>query len=190
MVAYLVRALLIVVLMPLLAVYGKDEKGDCRIAVVDLKMVQQESLAMKSLKVQAEKLRGTYQEEVANLEDQLKKGSSSSGSKSYSPEEAWDEEKLEKKYKKLYELSRVRKAQWEIAVRNANYVFTTKVNSIIQKIAEEKGYLIVLNKETLPHSQPSLEITKSVIETLNKEMPSAELITVSEQQALDEINGE
>ncbi|MDR1475400.1 MAG: OmpH family outer membrane protein [Holosporales bacterium] len=171
----------LIVLVAFFVVCANAEAVDFPVGVLDLTVVQAESVAMNSIKSQADKLRQKYQEEVANLEDQLRNdyadlAKSSHFNKSNTPN---SEDKLEKKYKDLYAITRSLKHQWETSVGDANKKFHKRVTEVVKKIAESKGLVMVVNKDALVFSKKEIDITKEVVVTLNKEMPYIAVVPVA-----------
>ena len=147
--------------------------GDNRIAVINIKEVLQNSLAMKEVQniiSEKEKIyQGQIDKQQAKLEAEVKKIESK---RSILSEEALNKEKRQfvEKFNKL-------KAELESKQKSLKNAYTSsmakldkKINEIVSKISQERSIDIVLPASGVVSYNRDLDITSRVLRILNKEL--------------------
>ncbi|MDR1366178.1 MAG: OmpH family outer membrane protein, partial [Holosporales bacterium] len=132
---------LIVAILILISCFGiisADAAGPV-VGVVNVDRIRAESKAARSIEDQANRLRQKYQDEIAKIEDRLRKQSALSASGS---NPTVSDGGFENQHKNLQALARFRKRQWERAVAQANAKLESKLSGIVARIAKLKGLLI------------------------------------------------
>ncbi|MDR1032217.1 MAG: OmpH family outer membrane protein [Holosporales bacterium] len=171
------RALVVALaLVNCFCIIGADA-AEPAIGVVNVDRIRTESKAARSIEDQADQLRQKYQDEIAKIEDKLRKQAAlpALGSKSTASDGGF-----EKQYKNLQTLARSRKRQWENAVTQANAKLENKLSEIVARIAQSKGLLTVINVSATLFSQEGIDLTTEVLERLNEELPDIKIAPISD----------
>ncbi len=141
------------------------------------------SLAIKSIVEQLEKKRNEIQKEMASYETELKdKDKALVEEQKTLPEEKFAEKRqaFEKRVREVQEKLEIRRAQIELAFEDSK----KKVFEAFLKAAEEAkteaGANVIIYKETIVTADPAFDLTNSVLEKLNKALPTVVVTFKSE----------
>ncbi len=148
------------------------------IAVLDIQRILRESLAAKSVRPQADKIRGKYQKEVRNQESQLRKAEQDLARQRaiLSPEAyAQKRRKFEERARTAQRSVQGRKRQLDKAFGGAMEKVRGALVKIAAKIASERKINLVLPKSVVLLSLKSLDITDQTLARLNKQLPSVKV---------------
>ncbi len=148
------------------------------VAVINIQDIMRDSLAAKSVKKKLEAKQKSFQNEMTQRENALKKQENGIASQrgKLSPAE------FEKKVKG-FQQSAV-KAQREVSTKKAKLdkafadslaSIQNTVVSITKSIAKQRGLKVVMPTSQLLYADPSLDITKEVLGQLNKKLPSVQV---------------
>ncbi|MDR2416653.1 MAG: OmpH family outer membrane protein [Holosporales bacterium] len=140
------------------------------IAVVDITHINENAIEMKSICDQADRLREDYQKEITALEKTLQEERKRlDGDEIALTAEGKEsrERTFELKEKRLRQLARQRKNQWEQAFETAKGKFFHRFQVVVEQIAEELHVTMVITKSVVPYHAASCDITQRVLETLN-----------------------
>jgi outer membrane protein len=149
------------------------------IAVLDINRIMTESKAAKGLNEQMEKLRTTYETEIAAKEEKLRKEEEQLTKNGASMKEA----ELEKR-KKAFEAS-VGELQKTVMTKQnqmqngANEALTTVRDSVVKisgDIAKNKGLQYVQPAAGFLYFSPEVDITNDTIARLDKELPEVKVV--------------
>jgi Skp family chaperone for outer membrane proteins len=166
----------VLVLISCFCIIDADAAG-LAVGVVNADRIRTESKAARSIEDQADQLRQKYQDEIAKIEDKLRKQAALQASESKSTA---SDGGFEKQYKNLQNLARSRKRQWENAVTQANAKLENKLSEIVARIAQSKGLLIVINVNATLFFQEEIDLTTEVLERLNEELLDIKITPISE----------
>lgn len=148
------------------------------IAVVDIQEVLSESKAGKDIQRQVDVQREKFKKELSSKEDSLREEEK----KLFANQEDASKEDLEKKKKvfeqKFRDASRdiqKRKKNLDAAFGDAMSKLKKEFYSVVESVAEEKGYHLVLSKQGVIIAQNSFNITQDVIARLDKSVSKISL---------------
>lgn len=148
--------------------------GADNIAFVNVQEIMRESTAARSAKEQIEAKTKTIQSEMGKKEDELQKEDQDLGKQ----KSVLSPDMFEKKVKEFR--ARATAAQKEAQARrleldNATQSSLTEIQkavfNIVKKMAEERGYNVVLPTSELLYADEKLDITKEVLSKLNVALP-------------------
>jgi outer membrane protein len=145
------------------------------IAVVDTQKIFEKATALQKIKEQLDKKAEEFKKESAKKEDYFKKKFEDlEKQKATLAKDAYDKksEEIGKEFgdaqKKVQDNRQVIDKAYTDAMQQVNDSFT----AIISEEASKKGYKVVLPKLQTLFSDTGIEITDSMIEALNKKLPS------------------
>ena len=152
--------------------------ADDKIAFIDMKEILNNSKAGKGAQDYLQKIFKEGQKKYSDLETKLKEEETDLLSK----KTILSKEEYKKNSDKLrekvinYQNNR-RKSLDSITEKRAKARtdLLKKLTPIIEDYTKEKGILLILDKKNIIAGNPSLDLTKTIIEKLNKELPSLNL---------------
>jgi outer membrane protein len=151
-----------------------------RIAVINMKVVRQQSTAMQAIREQINALRASFQAEVQMEEESLRAANqelarqrSILGAEAFAAERREFETRLADVQRNVQK----RRQDLEQARDKAAAEVQVVLNKIIAGIASERSLGLILPREQIVFVIRQLEITAEVVERLNAAMPS---VTVSQ----------
>ena len=147
-------------------------------AVINVQKVSEESTAFKEarakidLKVQdlqksADKTTDIFQKKGAELDQQKNVLSVDE----YNKKQENFKKEAEKEEKYFYN----QRVILEKATQHVNETLLNKTHAIVEKIAKEKAFVIVLSKEITAYNDESIDITNEVVLELNKQLKSIDV---------------
>lgn len=145
------------------------------IAIVDMKAVRQQSVAMADIREQISKYRSEFQNQIQQEEEQLRSANQElARQRSILSPDAFAEErkKFEARLAEVQRLVQNRRQELDKLRDAAMLDIQKNLNEVIAKIASERGIDLVLQREQTILAARSLEITTDVIERLNKRIPN------------------
>ncbi len=146
-----------------------------RIAVIDMKVVRQQSSAMQAIREQISALRSSFQTEVQAEEESLRTANQElARQRSILGAEAFAEErrKFESRLADVQRNVQKRRQDLEQARDAAASEVQGVLNQIIAEIATERSIGLILPREQTIYVIKNLEITSEIINRLNTAMPS------------------
>lgn len=148
------------------------------IAVVDVDAILSQSKAAKSLKAQVDKKRKSFLDSVKEEEDKLRKeqkeieGKRDSLSKEELVKKAQEFEKGRLNARKSIQ---EQKSKLDKAYSKSMNMLTKVIFEVCQEIADEREIDLVITRQNIIVGNMSLDITKDVLERLNKKLPNVSL---------------
>lgn len=148
------------------------------IAVINIQDIMRDSLAAKSVKKTLESKQKSFQNEMTQRENDLKNQETGIASQ----RDKLSKEEFEQKVKG-FQQSAV-KAQREVSTKKAKLdkafadslaTIQNTVVDITKSIAKERGLKVVMPTSQLLYAEPSLDITKEVLDRLNKKLPNVKV---------------
>lgn len=145
--------------------------ADEKIAVVDLERVTLEAKVFASAHQQFSEKRALFENELKEQERRLAKREETlralkkKDPKAFEKEQKSFEGDLQKLYKKLQKRKKALKQTYEKEIHAAQ----EKMQAVLQKISESKNIAIILNKKDTFLVKKDLDITRQVIDELNKQ---------------------
>jgi len=171
---YLVK-LFVVTFFILISTYSLAEQ---KIAVLDMKYILNESKAGKGAQDFLKKSFTDNQKKFANLEKELKKEENDLLQKRTVLSNEEYQKKTDALRKKVIDYQSQRRSSLDkIANQRAKSRETllNKINPIIQGYIAENNITLVIDKKNLVAGSNEIDITKIIVEKLNKELPSLSL---------------
>ena len=158
---------------------AEDDKVNKNIAfpaaVIDMKAVLSKSLAFTTLQKEIQKLEEGYKKEISSEEEILKKEQENlSAQKAVlsQPEYQEKEEAFKLKVNKIQ--SKVEKIRRDLETTMAKGMQIIQQEAVkhMKEIAKKEGYLLVFDANTTIISADKINISKIVVDKLNKSLPS------------------
>jgi len=153
------------------------------VAVVDVQRVMQESTASKGIQKAIESQRDAYQKEIQTLEDKLQTAENELRKQQtvLAPEAfAAKRRDFEKQVGEVQRTVQTRKRTLDTAFNEAMGHVQKTMLDIVQRIADERGANVVIPRNLLVLFASNLDVTESVLERLNKQLPTV-AVTIPKQ---------
>lgn len=160
------------------------EPGGVSIAVVDVQKLMTDSTAAKSLQGQMDSQRKSFQDEFSRYERELhdsEKTLTAERDKLSADDYTKKREAFEEKLLETRRLVQKRKGALDEAFNKALGQLQEAIIKISAKIADEKGYQLVITRQNVVVVEKSLDITQAVMDRLNKELADVKLKVESNQ---------
>ncbi|MAF98630.1 MAG: hypothetical protein CMH26_08355 [Micavibrio sp.] len=171
-------ALFTFVFVNAVALMGGQVLAETKIGVVDVRYIMSQSSAAKSILEQRKSMQESFLKEISGSEQKLRDDEQALAKKreSLSAEDFIDEKKeFELKVYKAQNEAQQKKKTLEERVAKAMNTLQEKLVSVIQELAEEKGYDLVLTKQNIIVGTDSIDLTEDAMKRLNKELSNVKL---------------
>lgn len=155
-----------------------SQKSNLNIAIINIKEVLGNSLAMQKLQKKLQQKEGIYQEEINKKQSNLQSEISRIESKKSILSEAAlkkEEEKFSKKFSTLKTEFEQKQKTLQNSYNQSMSDLDQKIKEIIAKIREEKNIDLVLPASLVIDFESSLDISALVLKTLNKEVKDIDI---------------
>ncbi|MHA1536467.1 MAG: OmpH family outer membrane protein [Alphaproteobacteria bacterium] len=156
----------------------KAKKDPVAIAVIDVKLIVNTSLAMKSVRDQLEKQRKLFQIGIAAEEKKLR----ADGQKLARQRGVLSPQALARRSQKLRNRVALFQRRFQAKRREIDKAFAAtlrefekELKAVVAEIARERGYTVVLDRRQTPYVKPELLITIETLNRLNKRLPVLKL---------------
>ena len=149
-----------------------------KIAVIDMNEVRRNAVAVKDIRVQVEKFRVQFQDEITKEEEELRTSNQELGRQRaiLSPEAFADERrKFEQRLAGVQRKVQQRKQNLDKALNDAMFIVQKSLNKIVVDIAKENNLTLVLRKEQTVLVATPLNITGVVLQRLDQAMPTVKV---------------
>lgn len=168
------RAILLA-LLGFLTLFPALARAETSIAVVDVLRIMNVSKAAQSIQTQRETRREEFlaeisksEQELQGLEKTLLAKRSTLTAEDYAKERKHYEEKL----LNVRKLTQSRKKSLEEASGQAMNELRDHLYTIVQSIADERGYTLVISNQNVITGAKSLDITEETLKRLDRELPA------------------
>lgn len=148
-----------------------DPKASVVVAVVDGSKLTQSAKAMKTAQEEAEQLAKRFEADFAAEQkklqgeyQQLEKDRLKITGQEYDRRL----QRLNQRFAEVRRTAQIRQEQMSRAVRHVQLQFRAEVVKVIQAMAVEAGYTLVLERSAVLHAAAPLDITEKVLERLDK----------------------
>ena len=144
-----------------------------KVAVLDIKAIRMNSLAIKDIRAQIEKYRQGFQADIKKEEDALRIANQELAKKRtlLGPEAFANERRLfEQKVVGVQKLVSQRKIDLDGALTQAMLVVEKKMNVIMGNVATKRGASLVLRRQDTILADRSMDMTQEVLKRLNAEL--------------------
>jgi outer membrane protein len=145
------------------------------VAVVDVQFILQEAAASKSIQKQLEAQRETYQSEISKQEDRLRAAEKDMNRQRsiVSPDEfAQQRREFEQQVADVQRTVQARKRVLDQAFNESMTKVRDAVLQTVSEVAGEQKATLVLAKQQVVLAEKSLDLTATVLERVNKKLPS------------------
>jgi outer membrane protein len=145
------------------------------VAVVDVQFILQEAAASKSIQKQLEAQRETYQSEISKQEDRLRAAEQEMNRQRsiVSPDEfAQQRREFEQQVADVQRTVQARKRVLDQAFNESMTKVRDAVLQTVTEVAGEQKATLVLAKQQVVLAEKSLDLTATVLERVNKKLPS------------------
>jgi len=152
--------------------------ADDKIAFIDMKEILNNSKAGKGAQDYLQKIFKEGQKKYSDLETKLKEEETDLlAKKTILSKEEYKKNSDKLREKVINYQNNRRKSLDSITEKRAKARtdLLKKLTPIIEDYTKEKGILLILDKKNIIAGNPSLDLTKTIIEKLNKELPSLNL---------------
>jgi len=152
--------------------------ADDKIAFIDMKEILNNSKAGKGAQDYLQKIFKEGQKKYSDLETKLKEEETDLlAKKTILSKEEYKKNSDKLREKVINYQNNRRKSLDSITEKRAKARtdLLKKLTPIIEDYTKEKGILLILDKKNIIAGNPSLDLTKTIIEILNKELPSLNL---------------
>lgn len=157
---------------------GHSARAELSVAVVDMQLLQTKSDAAQSIETQLEARREALQKEFAGYEQELREAEKNLVEKreSMAPEEfAKQRKEFEQKLMTTRQLVQQRRRDLETAVAAASKTLNDRIFEIVAGETEKNGYQLVLTRQNVVLVEKSIDITQTVLTSLNEGLKSVKL---------------
>lgn len=161
--------------LALLVLVPFGARAETSIAVVDVQTLLSQSEAAKSIEKQVDEFKEKFLSEVSGEEQALRDNEKTLTEQrgSLSKEEfASKAREFEEKLYKMRQTTQGKKRALDEAFSKANGEIRAKVYEIVQQIASEKGFNLVISKQNVIVGEQSIDLTAETMTRLNKALPS------------------
>lgn len=145
------------------------EAKDLKIGVVDFAKIFQSSAEVKTIQTNLKKQFGSRQEQLSSrqktLQEQITK-LQKEGAVMKAAQKTELEQKIVKEKQELQRLSRDFQQDASLAENQAMQKYFEKVKSKVDDFAKKEGYDLILQKNSLPFSSATVDITEKVLKSL------------------------
>lgn len=156
------------------------------IGVVDVIYILNNSDAAKHIQEQREEYRQKFLKEISEVEQELRLEEKRLSENRADMEQAAYMEARKAYETKLLETRRIaqnKKRLLEDASNKAMNALRDELTAIVQEIANEKGYELVISNQNVITGAKPLDITSETFERLNKQRPSIEMVLEDEEMS-------
>lgn len=145
------------------------------IMVIDTNRIMAEAQAMKAIRDQIDRIRGSFQAEIKRDEDELRRlDQEMAQQRQLLSPEAFNQKQqdLRQRAAALQTKARQRRSQLDQALRNAMQTVRGTLVRIVQGIAQRNGANIVVQKSDLVFADQRMEFTDEVLRQLDAQLPN------------------
>lgn len=153
------------------------ERPPLKVAVVNLQALSQQSRALSEARNEWESIRQRLQEQAENDQEQIRQQAEQLERQRRVLRPEVYEQRLNGLRTQMVQIRQRTQRQREAlqqAVQTTLQSFQQEVVTIIQEIAIEQGYTLVLDQGAALHASPAYDITETALDRLNDRVPSLE----------------
>lgn len=148
------------------------------IAVIDWQLILRDALAMKAARDQIEQQRKNFQAEITAEENKLRQaGQDLEKQRAVLSSEAYAQKQREMQRRVSEVQTRVqnRRRQLDQAFTGAANKFQETFVAVVNDMAKESGYSLVVLKAAVIYSVPTMDVTAKALDRLNKKLPTLQV---------------
>ncbi|MCB2101777.1 MAG: OmpH family outer membrane protein [Rhodobacterales bacterium] len=153
---------------------AQDASRTIRMAVLDIDAIRRDALAIKDIRNQLDAYSTTFRADIKKEEDALRAADQELARKRtlLAPEQfAEERRKLEEQIVSVQRLVQARKQALDKARAEALQEVQKSLEVVVAKLAKENDIDLILRADQVVFRVPPLDITKNVLEALDKALP-------------------
>ena len=155
---------------------GAQQSGHTRpvIGIISTELIERDSLAAKGVRLERDKFLTRYQGEVKEIEAELREEEQrlTQQRNVLSPEVFQQQvEEFQEKFAVEQQALQIRQQNLQAVYQQAMIEINQEVLKISSEIAQERGINMVMPQNLVLLSDPSMDITRPVLELLNERLP-------------------
>jgi outer membrane protein len=154
------------------------EDAKTSIAVVNMQVIMRESTSAKSVREQLESKQKSFYADMTKKEEALQKEDQELGKQqSVLSKEAFAEKRkaFVSKATEMQKEVQTKKSLLDAGLERSQNDILKAVNEIITGLAKEKRYTMVIQASPLLYADENLDVTKEVLDRLNKKLPKVDV---------------
>lgn len=170
--------LMLLVIFGVATVAPTQARAELNLAVVDVEAILSQSKAAKSIKDQVDKKSKSFLNNVKKEEEKLREEQKKieSQKNNLTREELIKKaQEFEKRRMSARNTLQEKKRKLDEAYTEAMNIMTKSIFEVCQTIADERGIDLVITRQNIIVGNMSLDISKDVMEEMNKKLPNLEL---------------
>lgn len=174
----LLSAIFIIVLSLDSHVLAQSSQTRPIIGVLDTENIERESLAAKGVRLERDKYLARYQATVRELETELREEEQrlTQQRNVLAPEVFQQQaEAFQAKFTNAQQDMRIKQQNLNTVFQRSIIEIRQEMLKISSKVAQDRGINMVMPQNALLLSDPSMDITRQVLEILNERLPSVEM---------------
>lgn len=153
---------------------AQAQTATTKIAVVNIQEIMRDSTAAKSVREQLDSKQKAYRAEMEKQETSLRKEEQElAKQRSVLAADAFEKKlrEFQTKFTSAQKDVQTKKGALDNAFGQALNDIQKAVYDIVSGLAKERGYTVVVPTSQLLYAEPGLDISKEVLEKLNKQLP-------------------
>lgn len=175
---YRIARLALVAFSCFLFLVSGQARAELTLAVVDVDVILTQSKAAKSIQGQVDKKRNGFLDDVKKEEDKLRaeqKAIESQKDNLSKDELVKKAQEFEKRRLDARNTLQDKKSKLDSAYAESMNTLTKTIFDVCQQIANERGIDLVITRQNIIVGNMSLDITKDVLDAMNKKLPNLTL---------------
>lgn len=151
-----------------------DKRAAFKLGVLDFNRVWLEAKAPVQIRKDIQEKRKKYQLEIIRMEEKLRREENDlqdQHEKLSADEYNEKRKKFEAEVLRVQRQVKLHKGQLEKVYNDAMQRVSKKLTKIVQQVAQEKGFLLILSRTQVAFSENKLDITEEVLAELDKTVP-------------------
>lgn len=157
---------------------GAQETTEAKVAVLDVERILRESTAAAEIRSQIDTFRQSFQSELTGEEEQLRAEEQElRRQRAILAPEAFDEKRkgFERRVTEVQRSVQQKRRALDRSFRVAMNEVREEIIAIVAELSQERKFNIVMDKSQLVYFATPLEITNTVMEQLNKRLPTVKV---------------
>jgi len=145
------------------------------IGIIDIQIILRDSKAMKAVREQIEEQRKKFQAEITEQERQLRAaGQEIEAQRTVLSPDAYGQKQreLQGRVEEIQQQVQTRRRQLDQAFSDAADTFQQTLVKLVEDIAKQRGFNMVLAKAQIVHAGPEFDITGQALKQLDQKLPT------------------
>ncbi|MFN4088439.1 MAG: OmpH family outer membrane protein [Alphaproteobacteria bacterium] len=148
------------------------------VMVIDTNRIMAEARSMQAIRDQIERIRGSFQNEIKNEEDELRRADQEMAEqRQVLSSEAFNQrrQQLQERAAALQLTARTRRTQLDQGLRNAIQIVRETLIELVQATAQKHGANVVIQKSDLVWADARMEFTDEVLRQLDARLSTVKV---------------